>query len=253
MYLWPHHWGGRDRVYLRANLPESASSTFRETLKTQGEEHSGRHLMSTSSLCTHTHHTDTYFYTHIWTRECTHNEDKPLVQQIPALLCVSVALVKSLLFSCIPTTCVKGPQGMPGLQHLSSSAQVHMYLSQVKQLSQQHQHFQKKHRKKTPKKHLKKAEVLGKDDGTRVTRNHLLSSAYSSLKSEIRQRSVTSQALYEMLGFTNEICNGRILRRPKLGRRWRVLPVSKTWELTWPWEVGQARDWEKGGYFTLVK
>lgn len=88
-----------------------------------------------------------------------------------------------------------------------------MYLSQVKLLSQQHQHFQKKHRKKTPKKHLKKAEVLGKDDGIRVTRNYLwlhflLSSAYSSLKREIRQGSETLQALYEMLGFINELCNG---------------------------------------------
>lgn len=123
-----------------------------------------------------------------------------------------------------------------------------MYLSQVKRLSQQHQYFQKKHRKKTPKKHLKKAEVLGKDDGTRVTRNYLwlhflLSSAYGSLKREIRQGSVTSQALYEMLGFISEICNGFY---PKMTETRQEVVVSKTWELTWPWEVGQARDWEKG-------
>lgn len=109
-----------------------------------------------------------------------------------------------------------------------------MYLSQVKLLSQQHQYFQKKHRKKTPKKHLKKAEVLGKDDGTRVTRNYLwlhflLSSAYSSLKREIRQGSVTLQALYEMLGFINEICNGCY---PKMTETRQEVVVSKTWELT---------------------
>lgn len=98
MHLWPHHWGGRDRVHLRANLPKSASSTFRETLsKHKARNSSGRHLMSTSSLCTHTHNTY-IFCTHTWTQEYTHNEDKPLAQQILTLLYLSGALVKSLLF-----------------------------------------------------------------------------------------------------------------------------------------------------------
>lgn len=119
MHLWPHHWGGRDRVHLRANLPKSASSTFRETLsKHKARNSSGRHLMSTSSLCTYTHtqHTDIYIlHTHMNTGIHTQWRQTSSATNSNFTVFISGTGQVTTVFLASPATCVKGPQGMPGL------------------------------------------------------------------------------------------------------------------------------------------
>lgn len=135
-------------IYLNLKLHVQRDSVSKHKV----ENSSRRYLISTSSLCTYIKHTDARSFTHI---HRAHRNTHKQWRQTPycnksntwyvAVFINGIGHIATLFLH--PTLQVARPQSMSGLQHLPSSSQVHVYLSQVKQLSQQHPYFQKKLRK----------------------------------------------------------------------------------------------------------